>query len=102
MIQDIFSWLLATFVIGPVQAEFATRMQAAQAPAAIVQQVQGCLVSATPILINRATSDMVWGITTTISVAAGLTDAKTVLAGTSPECAAAVSAVRPFLNSPRV
>lgn len=102
MIHDLFAWLLATFVIGPVQAEFASKMQAAQAPAAIVSQVQGCVVSATPILINRASSDMWWGITTTISVAAGLTDAKAVLAESSPACAAAVAAVRPFLNSPRV
>ncbi len=102
MIHDIFAWLLATFVIGPVQAEFASKMQAAQAPAAIVQQVQGCVVSATPILINRATSDILWGITTTISVVAGLTDPKAVLAETSPDCAAAVTAVRPFLESLKV
>ncbi|MCU0886053.1 MAG: hypothetical protein MUC44_14135 [Beijerinckiaceae bacterium] len=102
MIQDLFAWLLATFVIGPVQAEFANKMQAAQAPAAIISQVQGCIVSATPILINRATSDVFWGVTTTISVAAGLTDAKTVLAQASPECASAVTAVRPFLDGPRV
>jgi hypothetical protein len=102
MLQDLFAWLLATFVIGPVQAEFANKMQAAQAPAEIVQQVQACVVSATPVLVQRATNDIWWGLTTTISVAAGLTDAKTVLAGTSPDCAAAVAAVRPFLNSPRV
>jgi hypothetical protein len=98
LIQDIFAWLLATFVIGPVQAEFATKMRAAQAPAAIVQQVQGCVVNATPILINRATNDMFWGVTTTISVATGLTDARTVLSQSSPECAAAMNAVRPFIS----
>ena len=102
MLQDLFAWLLATFVIGPVQAEFATKMQAVQAPAAIVQQIQGCVVSATPALINRATSDIWWGVTTTISVAAGLADATAVLAETSPACSAALAAVRPFLDSPRV
>ncbi len=98
MIQDIFAWLLATFVIGPVQAEFATKMQAARAPAAIVEQVQGCVVNATPILINRATNDMLWGVTTTISVATGLTDARTVLSQTSPECASAMNVLRPFIS----
>ncbi len=102
MLQDLFAWLLATFVIGPVQADLATRMQDAQAPAVIVQQVQGCVVSATPALINRAASDIWWGLTTTIGVAAGRTDAKSVLAETSPTCAEAVAAVRPFLTSPRV
>lgn len=102
MIQDIFAWLLATFVIGPVQTELANRMQAAQAPAAIVQQVQSCVVSAAPVLVERAADDVWWGVSTVISVAAGLTDAKTLLAETSPKCASAVSAVRPFLNSPQV
>jgi hypothetical protein len=102
MIQDLFAWLLATFVIGPVQAEFANKMQAAQAPAAIVTKVQACVVSGTPILVQRATNDPWWGITTTISVATGLTDAKVVLAETSQGCALAVAAVRPFLDSPRV
>ena len=40
MIHDLFAWLLATFVIGPVQAELATKMEAVKAPAAIIQQVQ--------------------------------------------------------------
>lgn len=102
MIHDVFAWLLATFIIGPVQTEFASRMQAAQAPVAIVEQVQACLVSATPALIDRATGDLWWGITTTISVATGLTDAKTVLAGTSPACAAAFTAVAPLLEGPQV
>lgn len=100
MIHDLFAWLLATFVIGPMQAELANKMQAAQAPAAVVQQVQACMVNGTPALVNRATSDPWWGITTTISVTAGLTDAQTVLAAASPECAAAVAAVTPFLTSP--
>jgi hypothetical protein len=99
MIHELFAWLLATFVIGPVQAEFAAKLHAAQAPAAIVQQVQGCVVSATPALIERATSDIWWGVTTTISVATGMTDGASVLAATSPGCAAAVSAVRPFLGA---
>lgn len=102
MIHSFFSWLLTTFVIGPVQVEFAERMQAAQAPAAVVQQVQACVVGATPVLIDRATNDLWWGVTTTIGVAIGQTDAKAILAETSPSCAAAVTAVRPFLESPKV
>jgi hypothetical protein len=100
MIHDLFAWLLATFVIGPVQAEFAGKMQAVEVPAAIVQQVQACVVNGTPALIDRATGDPWWGITTTISVTVGLTDPRTVLAEASPECAAAMSAVGPFLNGP--
>jgi len=102
MIQDLFSWLLATFVIGPVQAELSAKMQAAQAPAAIVSQVRACVVGAAPILVQRATTDPWWGITTSISVAAGLSQPTDVLAAATPDCAAAVGAVRPFLQGARV
>jgi uncharacterized alpha-E superfamily protein len=96
MIQEFFSWLLATFVLDPVQTEITQRMQDAKAPIAVVQQVKTCVRSATPILVDRATNDVWWGLSTTISVMIGFTDAKTLLAETSPACAAAVSAARPF------
>jgi hypothetical protein len=98
LITDLFAWLLATFVIGPVQAELADRMQSVQAPAAIVQQVQTCILEGTPKLAERAASEPWWGITTVISVSTGFADAQTVLAEASPECAAAVAAVKPFLT----
>lgn len=100
MIHDLFAWLLATFVIGPVQAELASKLQAVQAPAAVMQQVQACVMTGTPALVSRATSDPFWGITTTISVAAGIVDAQSVLAGTSPQCAAAIGAVKPLMEGP--
>ena len=95
MIQDLFAWLLATFVIGPMQAE----LQGLKVPAEVMQQVQACVVSGTPALISKATNDLFWGITTTISVATGLTDATSVLANTSPQCATAIEAVKPFLDN---
>ena len=98
MIQEFFTWLLATFVIAPVQAEFQSRMSGIEVPAAIVQQVQGCIVNGAPALVARATEEPWWGLTTGLSVAIGFTDATTVLAGSSPECAAALSAVTPLLN----
>jgi hypothetical protein len=100
LIHDLFTWLLATFVMGPAQAEFAEMMQATKAPAAVVQQVQACAAGGTPILVERAMNDPWWAITTTIGVTAGLADPQTVLAEASPECAAAIAAVRPFLSGP--
>jgi hypothetical protein len=97
VIQDLFAWLLATFVIGPMQAE----LQGLKAPAEVMQQVQACVVSGTPALISKATNDLFWGITTTISVATGLTDATSVLANTSPQCATAIEAIKPFLDNPQ-
>lgn len=98
MLQEFFTWLLATFVIAPVQAEFESRMSGVEVPAAIVQQVQGCIVNGAPALVTRATEEPFWGLTTGISVAVGLTDATSVLAGSSPECSAAIAAVTPLLG----
>jgi len=98
MIHEFFAWLLATFVIGPVQIELTQRMQDAQAPIAVIQQVKACVLSATPILVDRATNDAWWGLSTTISVMTGFTDATAILAETSPSCTAAVSAARPFVS----
>ena len=99
MTHEFFYWLLATFVIDPFHAELTQKMRDAQAPIAVVQQVKTCVLSATPILVDRATNDAWWGLSTTISVMTGFTDAKTILAETSPSCAAAVSAARPFVGS---
>lgn len=98
MIQEFFTWLLATFVIAPVQAEFQSRMSGIEVPAAIVQQVQGCIVNRAPALVVRATEEPWWGLSTAFGVAIGWTDATAVLAGSSPECAAALAAVMPLLK----
>ncbi len=100
MLQDFLSWLLATFVIAPVQAEITSRLQAVEAPADIVQQVESCIVDGTSALVSRAAREPLWTITTSASVAFGLTDAQSVLAEASPECAAAVTAIKPFLTGP--
>ena len=100
MLHALFSWLLATFVIAPLQAEFTQRLQAVEAPAAIVAQVQACMTDGTPALVSRATENPVWGITTTASVALGLADAQSLLAEASPECAEALKTVRPFFEAP--
>lgn len=100
VIHDFFAWLLATFVIDPVHAEITSRLQAVQVPAEIAQQMQACVMNGTPALVDRATNDIWWGISTSISVAVGLSDAQSVLATASPDCAAAIAAVKPFLAAP--
>jgi hypothetical protein len=99
MITDLFHWLLATFVLSPIQAEIDTKLQAAQAPRAVVEQARSCLATATPQLVQRAGGDWFWGATTVISVATGLADPVQVLADEVPACRPAVDAMRPFLRS---
>ena len=102
MIADLIAWTLATFVITPLQAELENRLQSAQASAALVQQVQACLTGGTATLIERSADEPWWAIRTVVGVSVGLTDAQSVLAGTSPECATAMSALTPLLQAPEV
>lgn len=84
MIQGFFLWLLATFVAGPVQAEWGSRLGAA------------------PALAGHAAAEPWWGISTAVGVWAGTRDGAAVLAQATPGCASAVAAARPLLAAPRL
>jgi hypothetical protein len=101
MITDLFHWLLATFVIAPFQAELDQKLQAANASRAVVAQVQTCMAEATPKLVSRASGDWFWGITTAISVTAGMTRPEQLLADEVPACRPALDAIRPLLQAER-
>jgi hypothetical protein len=96
--QSLFTWLLTTFVIAPAEAEINARLQKAGAPAAIIRDVQVCVTTATPILVERAGSDWIWGVRTVIGVATGYSDAKQVLSDIVPICRPTMEAVKPFLQ----
>jgi hypothetical protein len=99
MINDLFHWLLATFVLAPVQAEIDGRLQAAHASRAVAEQVRTCIAGATPDLVRKASGDWVWGATTVIGVATGLSDPLKILADEAPGCRPAIDAARPFLRN---
>jgi hypothetical protein len=99
MINDLFHWLLATFLFSPIQAEIDGKLQAAQAPRAVVEQARSCVAAATPELVRRAGSDWFWGTTTVISVATGIADPMQVLSDEVPACRHAVEVMRPFLRN---
>lgn len=96
MIQDFFAWLIATFVLAPIQAEIASKLQAAGAAPAIIRQAEACVSTAAPVLAERAGRDWVWAASTAIGAAVGVTDPKSVLVEASPACAAPVAALRPL------
>lgn len=102
LIHDLFSWLLAFFVIAPLQAEFEEQLQITKVPPTIIVDVKACVQNGAAALVNRASNDIWWGIDTTARVALGFKDAREVLASATPECGAAITAVKPFLDSPEV
>ena len=97
MIQGFFLWLLATFVVEPVQADWSARLAAAGASPAVVAEMGRCVAEAGPALAGRAAGDPWWGVSTAVGVWLGTKDGVAVLAEATPGCAAAVAAARPLL-----
>lgn len=98
MIRDAFLWLLSTFILDPAMSEVNQRLAQLGAPQAVIRQVQSCATEAPAALAEKAGGDLWWGVSTVVGVMIGLTDAKSVVAGATPGCAAAMAVVRPLLG----
>lgn len=98
MIEALFAWFIATFLLGPLQSGMATALEAGRAPTAVVEQVTRCATEATPRLVNRAMDDPWWAISTAFGATIGTTTPESVLRDAAPGCEAALAAARPFLN----
>jgi hypothetical protein len=96
-VLNIFSFL----IIEPFQAEFNQKLRDVQAPAAVVEQVQGCARAAAPLLTDKALGDWWWAGTTAVYVATGMQSPERILVELVPSCAPALDAAKPFLNSVR-
>ncbi|WP_137180887.1 hypothetical protein [Roseomonas sp. AR75] len=97
MFESLIAWLVATFLLGPLQSSVAEQLQAARAPVAVVQQVTQCAAEAAPRLVARAGADPWWAITTALGAWTGATNPESVLADAAPGCAPAFQAARPYL-----
>lgn len=94
MIDSLFHWLLATFLLNPIQAQIEERLRTAGAPVHIAEQVRSCATAAPPVLIRKAGEDWVWGTMTIIKVASGTADPLDVVAAELPSCRAPIEAMR--------
>jgi hypothetical protein len=97
MIEAVMAWLVATFLLGPLQSQIAGQMETARAPAAVVRQVTDCVAAATPRLAERAAADPWWAIGTAFGAWTGTLQPAAVLGGAAPSCATAMEAARPYL-----
>ncbi|PWS36790.1 hypothetical protein DFH01_16815 [Falsiroseomonas bella] len=97
MIEGLIAWLVATFLLGPIQAQVTEQLQGARAPVAVVQQVAQCAAQAAPQLVARAGSDPWWAVRTALGAWTGATSPEAVLADAAPGCGAAFQAARPYL-----
>jgi hypothetical protein len=96
MFETLIAWIVATFLLGPLQSEMTSALEAGRAPTAVVQQVTRCVADATPRLVERAVADPWWAVTTAISASLGTASPDAVLRDAAPGCAQAFQAARPF------
>ena len=86
MIGEFFAWIFAVFVIDPIQAEVVSRLEQVQAPVAVVSQVNACLATTGPVLLDRAANDVWWAGSTVVSLATGFTTPAELLDAANPAC----------------
>jgi hypothetical protein len=101
MIRDFLLSIFSFLVIEPFQAEINDKLRAAQAPAAVIQQIEGCARAAAPVLADKALTDWWWAGTTAVYVGIGMQAPESVLVSAVPACAPAVRAAQPFLSAAR-
>jgi hypothetical protein len=96
MFSDLIAFIVATFLLGPLQAEMTERLDAAQAPREVTQQVVRCATDATPRLIERGVGNPKWVVGTVVRIWTGMIQPEAVLRDAAPSCPAAMTAAAPF------
>ncbi|GJE43856.1 hypothetical protein [Methylobacterium soli] len=94
--QDLIAALISFFLIEPLQAEIAEKLKGARAPQAILNDVATCAQAARPVIVDRATSDPWWAVSSIAQVWIGTTRPEVILADVAPVCRPALEAARPF------
>lgn len=97
MWQDLIGWLVATFLVAPVQASLGEALAAARAPASTITALADCASAATPAIVARAAQEPVWLVQTAFGLWIGTLRPEAALGEAAPACAPAISAARPFL-----
>ena len=98
MFGDLLAFLVATFLLQPLQAQVMSQLAEGRAPAAVVLQVTECATAAAPRLVERAGADPWWAIRTAFGAWIGTIRPEAVLADAAPGCGPAMQAARPFLG----
>lgn len=98
MFEALIAWVVATFLLGPLQSGVMSALQEQRAPAAVVEQVTRCGAEALPRLVERAGADPWWAIGTAIRASTGMVSPEAVLQDAAPGCMPAFQAARPYLT----
>ena len=96
--QDLIAALVSFFLIEPLQAKMADKLAAARAPQAVLADVSACAKAARPAIVDRATSDPWWAVSSIVQVWIGSATPEALLADAAPACKPAIEGARPFLT----
>jgi hypothetical protein len=96
--QDVIAYLVGFFLLEPLEARLAEKLQAAKVPKNIIAQVQDCARTDAPALVERVMSDPLWGAQAAVRVWTGTTSPAVILADALPGCRPAIEAAEPFLR----
>jgi hypothetical protein len=95
--QDLIAAFVSFFLIEPLQAKIADKLAGARVPPAVLADVTACARAARPVIVERATSDPVWALSSAVQVWIGAARPEAILAEAAPDCKPAIEAARPFL-----
>jgi len=98
---DLIAALISFLLIEPLGAQIRERLEAARAPQAVIAEVAACARAATPLIVERATSDPWWAASSAVGLWIGTTRPERLLTEAAPACAGAVQAAQPFLREGR-
>lgn len=96
--NDIIAALISFFLVEPLQTEIERHLAEAKVPVALITQVKVCARTATPLIIERASNDPGWAVSSAFNVWLGSAKPEQILVEAAPNCKNAVEAVRPFLT----
>ncbi|MEA1834934.1 hypothetical protein U8607_22835 [Methylobacterium durans] len=94
--QDFIAALISFFLVEPLQAEMAKKLDAARVPQAVLNDVTACAKAAKPAIVDRAMNEPSWAISSIVQVWIGMARPDAILADTAPACRPAIEAARPF------
>lgn len=95
--DSIIVALVSFFLLEPLKAEMANRLEVAGAPQSLVAELTACAGTAMPLVVERATADPWWAATKTISIWVGSIRPEALIVEVAPGCSRAVESTRPFL-----
>ena len=98
MLSSIVFSVVQLLILGSFDTQLCDKLAQARAPGEVIAQVRTCASSAMPILVQRVSDDLRWGISVVAAIWLKGTRPEHVVADASPSCGPAIEAARSYLR----